>query len=88
MAKKLNNYALKINNTNSQTPNMKKTILFLPGMSKKNKALVEEAKKLFENVQTIEYNHWKSGKEIDIEKEKQKLSGTYDVVIAKSIGAS
>ena len=66
---------------------MKRTILFLSGMSKKNKALVEEAKSLFDTVETIEYDHWNSGKEIDIEKEKQKLSGTYDVVIAKSIGA-
>lgn len=66
---------------------MVKRVLFLPGASKKNKKMVEEAKTLFDDVTTITYEHWDTDEELDIENEKAKLKEEFDVVIAKSIGA-
>lgn len=73
---------------------MKDKILILGGYSNKNIPWINKMKEIFNkdySTYLLEYQHWYSDKELDIEKEISNISkiineNNIDIVIAKSIG--
>jgi hypothetical protein len=63
------------------------TTYIFAGMSIRNKEVIQNAKVLLPKAIGVEYDHWNTGKEMDLDLEASKISfKDGDIIIAKSIG--